>query len=278
MRKNTVSAETKTVSVPTNDIHESEDFQMSNVTNTEVNTVIPMTSGYAALAQNDALADLTEDMTGLTLRYDRVKIPSAASPVFEVPGDGEEAEMVKELRGVILFQHPMYSYYRDAYTGGSNPPDCGSYDGITGSTGQDCATCPLNQFGSGGGQSKACRNKRMLYILQEGEMFPVMFCLPTGSLKTFTEYLKRNLSKGRRLCQIVTKVTLKKAVNAGGINYSQCCFTFERKLAPEEQEAIAPIIAQAKNYAAGLSVAQMAQMEDAPMVDPETGEIVEALA
>lgn len=250
---------------------------MSTVKNPETTSIAPVTSGYAALAQNDLMAGLSEDMTGLTLRYDRVKIPSAASPVFEVPGDGEDSEMVKELRGVILLQHPMYSFYRDPYTGGSNPPDCGSYDGVTGSTGQECATCPYNQFGSGGGQSKACRNKRMLYILQEGEMFPVMFGLPTGSLKTFTEYLKRNLSKGRRLSQIVTKITLKKATNAGGINYSQCCFTFERALTPEEQSAIAPVIEQAKGYAASLSVSQMGQMQDAPMVDPETGEIIETL-
>ena len=252
---------------------------MSTSKNVEATSIAPVTSGYAALAQNNLMDELAEDMIGLTLRFDRVKIPSAASPVFEVPGDGEDSEMVKELRGVIVHQHPMFSFYKDAYTGGSNPPDCGSYDGVTGigDPGGDCAGCPLNQFGSGQGQSKACRNKRMLYILQEGELFPVMFGLPTGSLKTFTEYLKRNLSKGRKLSQIVTKITLKKATNAGGINYSQCAFTCERTLSPEERAAIAPVIEQAKSYAANLSVAQMSQMEDAPFVDPETGEVIESL-
>ena len=252
---------------------------MSTSKNVETTSIAPVISGYAALAQNDLMNELGEDMTGLTLRYDRVKIPSAASPVFEVPGDGEDSEMVKELRGVILFQHPMYSYYRDAYTGGNNPPDCGSYDGITGvgNPGGECATCPFNKFGSGSGQSKACRNKRTIYILSEGEMFPMMFCLPTGSLKAFTEYLKRNLSKGRKLSQIVTRITLKKATNAGGISYSQCCFTCERVLNAEECSGIAPIIIQAKNYAANLSVAQMSQMVDTPFVDPETGEVIESL-
>ena len=247
-------------------------------TEVQENTALAPTSGYAALAANDLMADLQENLTGLTLRYDRIKIPSANSPVFEVPGENDESEMAKELRGVIVLQHPANSFYAEAYTGGSNPPDCGSYDGVTGSTGQECATCPMNVFGSGQGQSKACKNKRMLYILPEGELFPQMFCVPTGSLKEFSQYLKRQLSRGRRLSQIVTKITLKKATSSGGIAYSQCVFTFERMLDAAEQAAIAPVIEQAKAYAANLTVAQMAQItEDAPMVDPATGETIEAL-
>ena len=148
---------------------------------------------------------------------------------------------------------------------------------MTGSTGQECATCPFNQFGSGGGQAKACKNKRLLYILPEGELLPQLFALPTGSLKPFTDYLKRNLSKGRRLSSVVTKITLKKATNAGGIGYSQCVFSCERTLDPAEQAAIAPVIEQAKTYASGLTVAQMQQYDDLPMADPETGEVIEAL-
>jgi len=234
-------------------------------------------SGYAALATSSLMDDLAEDLTGLSLKYDRVKIPSALSPMFEVPGEDGESEMVKELRGVIVLQHPANSYYRDAYAGGSNPPDCGSYDGLVGSTGQECAACPYNRFGSGDGQAKACKNKRLLYILPEGELFPQLFALPTGSLRPFTDYLKRQLSKGRRLNQIVTKITLKRASNAGGIAYSQCVFTCERVLDPAEQAAIAPVIEQAKTYAAGLTVMQMRQYEDAPLTDPATGEVIEAL-
>lgn len=246
--------------------------------NVQESAALAPTSGYAALAANDLMAELQEDLTGLTLRYDRIKIPSANSPVFEVPGEEGEPEMAQEVRGVIILQHPANSYYKEQYTGGSNPPDCGSYDGITGSTGQECATCPYNVFGSGQGQSKACKNKRMLYLLPEGELFPQMFCLPTGSLKEFSQYLKRQLSKSRRLSQVVTKISLKKATSSGGIAYSQCVFTCERVLDAAEQAAIAPVIEQAKAYAASLTVAQMAQItEDDQMVDPATGEVIEAL-
>ena len=32
------------------------------------------------------------------------------------------------------------------------------------------------------------QNRRMLYILREGELFPIMLALPTSSLKEFSQY------------------------------------------------------------------------------------------
>ena len=58
----------------------------------------------------------------------------------------------------------------------------------------------------------------MLYILREGELFPVALSLPTGSLKTFTNYVKRQLPKGRKISQIVTKISLTEATSAPGID------------------------------------------------------------
>ncbi|MBO6267800.1 MAG: hypothetical protein J6N19_01480, partial [Clostridium sp.] len=99
---------------------------------------------------------------------------------------------------------------------------------------------------------------------------------PTGSLKTFTNYVKRQLTKGRKISQIVTKISLKKATSTAGIAYSQAVFTFERVLSPEEITALSGITDTCKAYAANLSPAMIAE-DDIPFVDPETGEIVEAL-
>ena len=53
--------------------------------------------------------------------------------MFELPGDeADEPETVKEFSAVILYHHPVLQYYKEKYTGGSNPPDCGSFDGVTG--------------------------------------------------------------------------------------------------------------------------------------------------
>lgn len=237
--------------------------------------------GFAALANVGALNDATEDLAGLDLTFDRIKIPAGGSTAFEIPdGDSEEVNMVKEIVGVILLHHPAYAYYKDKYTGGSNPPDCGSFDGVngTGDPGGACATCPLNQFGSGEGQSKACKNRRMIYVLMEGELFPMVLSLPTGSLKEFTKYLKRQLSKGRKLNQIVTKISLKKATNSSGIAFSQAVFTFDRVLNEEEKAAIVVMTGSVKNYAANLTMSALAEgNDDAPFVDAETGEVIEPL-
>lgn len=252
---------------------------MSEKTNNET-TEMTASGGYGILADSDVLAEAAEDLAGLQLTFDRVKIPSGGASAFEIPGDGDnETELVKEIKGIILFHHPAYAFYRDKYQGGSNPPDCGSFDGVkgVGDPGGTCACCPYNRFGSGDGQAKACKNRRMIYILMENELFPVTLSLPTGSLKEFTRYLKRQLSKGRKLSRIVTRISLKKATSRSGILYSQAVFSFDRMLDREEVENVSPLIEQVKEYAANLTVAALTAYEEPVPVDPETGEIIEPL-
>jgi hypothetical protein len=158
-------------------------------------------SGYLALADNDFAALVSEELAGLDIGIERIKIPSGGATVYEMPTeDGDETVSVKEFSGVILYQHPLNVYYTEKYTGGSNPPECGSIDGIKGegTPGGNCKKCPFAQFGSGENGAKACKNRRRVYILREGEMFPLLLSLPTGSLKAFTKYIKVQLSKGRK--------------------------------------------------------------------------------
>lgn len=248
--------------------------------NEEVTTTqIAATCSFSALQGMDILnGSLADDCAGLDFQFDRIKIPAGGTTAFEVPGEEEEdTQMVKEITGVILYNHPAYAYYLNKYTGGNNPPDCSSFDGITGfgNPGGDCASCPYNQFGSGEGQGKACKNRRMLYILQEGELFPVMLSLPTGSLKEFTKYVKRLLSKGSKLSQVVTKISLKKATNNSGIAFSQAVFSKVRMLDQTEQTAIAGVTEQMKVYTANLTTAALVNVEDVPFIDVETGEVIE---
>ena len=117
----------------------------------------------------------------------------------------------------------------------------------------------------------------MLYILQEGELFPQVLSLPTGSLKEFTKYVKRQLSKGRKLNQVVTKISLKKATSSSGILFSQAVFSMSRPLDSAERTAVAKLTEQVKAYAANYNVAVLIANEKNPYVDAETGEVVEAL-
>ena len=241
---------------------------------------VAMTEGYAVLGNREFLEDaMADDCQGLEFSLDRIKIPAGGGTMFEIPSaDGDEPEMVKELTGVIVYNHPSFAMYRSKYTGGNNPPDCGSFDGVTGvgTPGGKCALCPYNKFGSGEGQGKLCKNKRMIYILREGEMFPLVLSLPAGSLKPFTNYVKAQLTRGRKLSRVVTRISLKKATNASGIAYSQAVFSFDRALSPDECSAIAEVTDMVKAYVANLTPASI--VEDELPFDSETGEVIEPLA
>ena len=254
---------------------------MSKKANANSSEALTAATGYTALLASNLLAEaLSEDCSGMDFTFDRIKMLGAGATGFEVAGEDGETEMVKEIKGVIVYSHPAYGFYRTKYAGGSNPPDCGSFDGITGvgDPGGDCRSCPYNQFGSGDGKGKACKNRRMLYIMQEGELFPVMLSLPVGSVAGYTNYIKRLLSKQHlRVSQVVTSISLRKANSSDGIAFSQAVFKTERVLQPEEQKAIATVTEQVKAYAANLSAVTAANAEDVPFVDASTGEVIEPL-
>ena len=228
-------------------------------------TEMAVASGYSAIANMDFLAEaMNDDCAGLDFKFDRIKIPSGGLTAFEVPSDDVEgSDRVMEIEAVILYSHPANSYYTEAYKGGSNPPDCGSFDGITGTgtPGGFCKNCPFNQFGSGEGKSKACKNRRMLYLLRENEIF--------------TQAVQTLLARGKRPNQVVTKISLRKAASASGIDFSQAVFKVVRSLDAAEQKNIDAMAEQMKDYASGLTTAAM--VEDTPFVDAETGEIIEPL-
>lgn len=233
-------------------------------------------NGYMMLKNFSLGEAMADELTGLDGGFERIKIPSAGSTVFEVPGEEpDQPDTVKEFSAVILYHHPLHSFYRDKYTGGNNPPDCGSYDGVNGNgtPGGACASCPYNQFGSGDNGSKACKNRRRIYVLREGEIFPMLLSLPTGSLKEYGKFIKRLLGKGMKSNAVVTRFTLKKAVNSGGITYSQAAFSVDRPLTDAEYTLIEPLTEQMKAYSRRVGYENESASEGAYTIDPETGEI-----
>lgn len=243
------------------------------------NTEMTAAGGYSAAANMDFLAEaMSDDCAGLEFKFDRIRIPAGGMTAFEIPSeDGEGSDLVKEIEAVVLYSHPANSYYMEAYKGGSNPPACGSFDGVTGigNPGGLCKNCLFNQFGSGEGKSKACKNRRMLYLLRENEIFPLTLNLPTGSLKGFTKYVQTLLARGKHPNQVVTKISLRRTASASGIDFSQAVFKAVRTLDEAEQKNIGVMADRMKEYAAGLTTAAMT--EEIPFVDAETGEIIEPL-
>ena len=118
---------------------------------------IATTENGTYISADISLSDLfNEEMDGLTPSFDRIRIPAGGGISFEVPGDDPSSpDTVKELKAVILYHHPVLSYYTEKFNGGNQPPDCSSMDGRVGidvATGEckDCKTCPHAQYGSGG--------------------------------------------------------------------------------------------------------------------------------
>ena len=202
--------------------------------------------------------DFQEEMQGLNITFDRIKVPSGGGLAFEVPGENpDEPDLQKEFSAVILYHHPVLSYYKEKYTGGNEAPDCSSFDGINGverETGEikKCKDCPLNVFGTGENGGKACKTKRRIFILRANEMLPTILSLPTASIGDFSKYIMRLVSKGKKSNQVVTKFSLKKVQNAGGITYSKVVLATERDLNEEEMKNHAKMTEQVKAIASNL--------------------------
>lgn len=208
---------------------------------------------------NSNLTDaLGEEMQGLNITFDRIKVPSGGGLAYEVPGDNpEEPELEKEFDAVILYHHPMLSYYKEKYNGSNEAPNCSSIDGVVGvdrDTGElrQCKDCPNNIFGSGENGGKACKIKRRIFILRKNEALPVIFTLPTSSVGDFSKYIMRLVSKNKKSNQVVSRFSLKKVQNSGGITYSKVVVNTIRELTEEEQKSIDNLSNQVKAIAKNL--------------------------
>ncbi len=184
----------------------------------------------AAMPEGDfTQEELAEDMDGLQMSFPRVKIPAGGALMFELPSDDpENPDYVKNLEGVILFNHPNNAYWPEGSEyDDSATPLCSSVDakqGI-GEPGGFCASCALNQFGSAAeGAGKACKNMRVLYLLRSGEFMPLQVTLPPTSLKPFREFMNQSFMLRRRATYgSVVQIGLKKMSN-GKDDYSVATF------------------------------------------------------
>ena len=211
--------------------------------------------------------ELAEDMGGLQLSFQRVKIPSGGSTQFELPSENpDDPDYSKFLVGVIVYSHNSNAYWPDgnAYDD-SNPPACQSPDGKIGfgAPGGLCADCPMNKFGSdtkGTGRGKACKNMRMVYLLRSGELMPIQLSLSPTSITPYTQFVNAAfLNRNRGVCGGVVRIGLKKKSN-GRDEYSVA--TFE-KLYDFSGEDLARIRAYADGFRKQVKLILEQRMSDA---------------
>lgn len=172
--------------------------------------------------------DLAEDMDGLQMSFQRVKIPGGGALQFELPGDDpENPDYAKTLEGVILFNHASGAYWQEGSEYDENStPLCSTVDGKVGmgEPGGSCAICSLNQFRSAAdGKGKACKNMRILYLLRDGDYLPIQLTLPPTSIRPFNDFYNVAFATRRRATYgSVVQVGLKRMDN--GNLYSVATF------------------------------------------------------
>ena len=184
-----------------------------------------------------------EELDGLTLTFDKVRIPSGGNQMWELPGEtNDEAQYSKEIEAVIVDHYPVNAYFESEYNGQAQPPACSSMDGKygVGEPGGACANCPLNKYGSADdGKGKKCKNLRRIYILRSGEILPMLITLPPTSIRNFADYIsKKIVTKGMKACDVVTKFTLSVEKSQTGIKYSKVQFAVSRILNPAEKKVM----------------------------------------
>jgi len=215
---------------------------------------------YAALAMptEDLAVVIEENLAGQKISefdLDRVKMPAGGGTSWEVPTlDGTEA--VKELEGVIVYWKEGRSFWKEKYSGGSEPPDCSSPDAqfATGDPGVAvptdehgrfiCAQCPNAEFGTAEndkgekGPGQACKLQRQLFLLTPKSLLPLVVSLPPSSVAPAKKYMLRLAGFSTPYSSVITKIALAQEKSQGGITYSQATFALGEKLTPEDAEKV----------------------------------------
>jgi len=170
---------------------------------------------------------------------DRITVPLGGGVNWTVPTlEGEDT--AKTLDGIIVHWTSPRAYWAAGMeVGGNTPPDCSSSNGEIGygNPGGDCYSCPLNQWGSAdGGSGKACKEKRMLFLLRPNDLLPIVVQAPSTSIQPVKKYLLRLASQGFSYWTVLTKLSLEKGNNATGIAFSRIVPKSSGPV-PEEQRA-----------------------------------------
>ena len=195
-------------------------FQNNNAADAYQDFMLP-----TALDSDFSSEDLADDMDGLQLTMQRVKIPGGGNLQFEIRSDDpDNPDYERKLVGVILYHHLANAYWPEGSEYDDNvPPFCQSFDGKQGygEPGGVCAACAFNQFGStANGSGKACKNMRQVYLLRSGEYLPLQLSLPPTSLRPFNDFLNLVFVARRRPSfTAIVEIGLKRA-ESGGYTYS----------------------------------------------------------
>lgn len=247
--------------------------------------LVPVES-YAAMKVDPAgfIEQVKENLGGRTLGpqdLDRVKTPSSGTQAWTVPSIFGE-QMEQEITGVIVGFRNVRRYWKDSLdeSGGGNPPDCRSEDAVWGygdpgdslrAQGKTCQECPNAQWGSGERNSQACQQRRLLFVLREKGLLPLVIDLAPSSVEASIRYVTGLLSEGEQPQSVISTIGLDKKSGDGVPDYSVATFKAVELLEGDVRERVAAYAAELKPVFTRVAqaAAEATDEDGAPDVVPE---------
>ena len=170
---------------------------------------------------------------------ERLVNPSGKSTSWESEDIDGTTATFSEIQGVMIHHKVVRAYWATEFSGGSNPPDCSSEDGVIGegNPGGSCKDCPYAVFGSGPNNSQACKQIRQVYMLQPDRLLPTFInCSPVNVGAAFRYAIKLTDKKRLPYFHVITRVNLESDRSTSGFDYAKIIFSMVEALPVEERE------------------------------------------
>ena len=180
----------------------------------------------------------------------RVTVPAGGNTIWTVhTPEGDEHH--EELTGILIEYTMPRAYWEKPLTPGNVvPPDCSSPDGIkgVGKPGGDCPSCPFNLYGTAQGEGqtgKACKEKRMLFMVRPDHTLPMVVQAPSTSIRHTFDYVMGLGNDETTFHSVYTQLGLEK-VGMEPMAYSRITF---KNVGAVDEEYLPRIEAYQKAFA-----------------------------
>ena len=176
----------------------------------------------------DEIQELIEENMGddglAPHELDKAGNPSGKSIKWTIPSVEGDDELTSEITGVIIYNKFTRNRWEKPFGKGepNARPVCSSIDGKIGAgdPGGVCKLCPYAQFGSGDNNSQACKKSRLLFVLRETELLPLLVVVTPGNLKFAKKYFRRLLSRQISPTQVISRMSLSPGKSASNFDYA----------------------------------------------------------
>lgn len=167
----------------------------------------------------------------------RITLPSGKVSVWELPSIQGPIH-ADSFEGILVAWKHNRAYWPNKYSGQGEPPDCRSNDGIVGigKPGGICQECSLSKWD--GDIAPACTDQRVLFIVRENNILPLVLVLPPTSIPPMRKMMLNLTNEKLSHWSVVIKFALEKDKSAAGIEFSKLKPSVVRVLDPEEQKRV----------------------------------------